>query len=137
MKVYNNGSSVVSFFAGGVKRTISAGASLSISNQYITEIAAAISNLNAAGESVSADFADDAGQVLAFTSGASAGGSQTETMTVTGLLASDTILSVDQKTDGSGGKTIIRYGTPASNALSVTWDADPGSGAVVVVTVKR
>ena len=72
------------------------------------------------------------------TSAASAGGSATESLTVTGLATTDTILAVSQSTAGAGsGKTLIAYGSPAANALSCTWSADPGAGAVVKVAFLR
>lgn len=76
-------------------------------------------------------------------SAASAGGSATETYTVTGLLTTDTILAVTQFVDGAGaGVGILGYGNAsgaaaAANALAVVYDADPGAGAKVRVAIKR
>lgn len=75
-------------------------------------------------------------------SAVSVGGNATEAMTVTGLLTTDTILGVTQFVDGDGAAVgILSYGTAgvaaANNALSVTWNADPGAGAKIRVIVKR
>lgn len=75
--------------------------------------------------------------VLAFTSDASAGGSDTETLTVTGLLATDTILSVTQQTPGSNLQSLIGWSGVVDDSITAQWTADPGSGAVVIVAVKR
>lgn len=76
--------------------------------------------------------------IQAYTSSASAGGAASEAMTVTGLAAGDTILAVSQKTAGAGtGKNLIGWSTQAANALTVTWDANPGAGAVIVVLVQK
>jgi len=78
------------------------------------------------------------GDVLSFDSNASAGGAAAEALTVTGLLATDVILSVDQTTQGGGaGNTIVGFSNQIADGLTVTWDADPGANAVVKVTVKR
>lgn len=86
-------------------------------------------------------YAAEGGEVK-LDSSASVGGNATETLTVTGLLTTDTILSVDQYVDGDGAATgILSWGTAgaaaANDALSVTWNADPGAGAKVRVTVQR
>lgn len=81
--------------------------------------------------------------VTVINSAASAGGNATETMTVTGLLTTDTIVSVDQFVKGAGTYTgPVAFGNAsgnaaANNALSVTFDADPGAGAKVKVAVVR
>lgn len=83
------------------------------------------------------------GSVLSILSAVSAGGNATETMTVTGLLTTDDILAVTQAVDGAGAATgILAYGNAtgqaaANNALSVTWNADPGAGARVKVGISR
>ena len=77
------------------------------------------------------------GDVNTYTSAASAGGAASEAMTFTGLLATDVVLSVDQSVAGAGaGKTIIGFNTQVADGLTIVWDADPGAGAVVVLTVK-
>ena len=75
------------------------------------------------------------GDVNTYTSAASAGGAASEAMTFTGLLATDVVLSVDQSVAGAG-KTIIGFNTQVADGLTIVWDADPGAGAVVVLTVK-
>ena len=76
--------------------------------------------------------------IQTFSSGAGSGGSASETLTVTGLKAGDEILSVSQRIAGGGvGKTVIGWTTVANDALTVQWDADPGAGAIVVVTARR
>lgn len=76
--------------------------------------------------------------IQAYTSAASAGGAASEALTVTGLAAGDTILAVSQKTAGAGtGKNLIGWSTQAADALTVTWDSNPGAGAVVVVLVQK
>lgn len=75
--------------------------------------------------------------LLSFTSSAGSGGGATEAMTLTGFAATDTILSVSQKTPGGNSLPLLGYSTPATNALTGIWSADPGSGAVIVVTVLR
>lgn len=84
-----------------------------------------------------------AATVGAILSSAAAGGSATETMTVTGILTTDTVLGVTQAVDGAGAAVgILAYGNASGNAaandaLSVTWNADPGAGAKVKVSYLR
>lgn len=75
--------------------------------------------------------------ILAFTSSAGAGGAASATLTVTGLLSTDTVLSVSQKTAGANNLPLLGWTTVANNALTVQWSADPGAGGVVVVSIKR
>ncbi len=75
--------------------------------------------------------------ILAFTSAASAGGTPTEALVVTGLLATDTILSVSQSVPGANNLPLLGFNTLANAALTVVYSADPGAGAVIVVAVKR
>lgn len=79
------------------------------------------------------------GQVLQLESAASAGGNATEDdVAVAGLLATDEILSVGQRVPGAGvGKTLIGWADQKDGSLDLTWDADPGAGAIVRVAVKR
>ena len=72
-----------------------------------------------------------------YTSSAGAGGAATEAMTLTGLAAADTIVSVSQKTPGANNLPLLGWTTVAANALTCTWSANPGAGAVVVVKVKK
>ncbi len=76
--------------------------------------------------------------ILAFTSAAGSGSmSGSEVMTVTGLLATDTILSVSQSVPGGNSLPLLGFNTLANDALTAVFSADPGAGAVIVVAVKR
>lgn len=81
--------------------------------------------------------------VAAINSAVSAGGAATETYVVTGLLTTDSILSVGQYVDGAGAAVgIISWGNAsgqaaANDALAVVYNADPGAGAKVRVAVLR
>ena len=76
--------------------------------------------------------------VQAYLSDAGSGGAASEAMTVTGLKASDKILSVTQETEGAGvGKTMIAHSTLVADGLTIKWDADPGAGAKVLVLVRH
>jgi len=75
--------------------------------------------------------------VQTFTSTAGTGGSASEAMVVTGLLASDTIIAVTQKTAGANSLPMLGYSVQANNSLTITWSADPGAGSVILVSVKR
>ena len=70
-------------------------------------------------------------------SAASAGGAASEAMSFPGLKAGDVVMGITQKTAGATGNAIVAYGTPADGTLSVTWDADPGAGAVLTLLVRR
>lgn len=75
--------------------------------------------------------------LIAITSGASSGGGAAEALTVTGLLSTDAVVAVSQKTAGSNGVPLEGWSTVADDALTCSWGADPGAGAVVVVLVQR
>lgn len=75
--------------------------------------------------------------IAVLTSAAGLGGAASEIMTVTGLLASDTILAVTQKTKGANDLPLLGWSTQAANALTGIWSADPGAGSVIQVAVKR
>ncbi len=80
--------------------------------------------------------------VLFFDSAASTGGSSSEVMTVTGLLAStgtstDDIIAVTQVTPGGNNVAITGWSAQADNSLTIQWTANPGAGAIVRVAVKR
>lgn len=77
------------------------------------------------------------GQILVFNSTASSGGAATEALTVTGLLAADTILAVSQKTKGANSTALIGWTTQIDNGITGVWTANPGASAVVQVLVKR
>ncbi len=81
--------------------------------------------------------------IVKIDSDASAGGGATETMVVTGLLTTDTILGVSQFVDGAGAAVgILAWGgatgvCSVASQLSTTWNADPGAGAKIRVAVSR
>ena len=76
-------------------------------------------------------------RVLSFTSSATVGGAASEAVTLTGILATDTILSVSQSVAGAAVLPLLGFNTLANNSLTLVYSADPGSGAIVVVSVKR
>jgi len=82
----------------------------------------------------------DASKLVAVVSGTSTGGTGvTETLTVAGLAAGDTILFVCNSTVGATPANCIvnafSYASPGN--LSVTWIGDPGAGAKVTVCLKK
>jgi len=79
----------------------------------------------------------DALNIQVYTSTAGAGGAATEAMVLTGLAASDVILSVSQKTKGANNLPLLGWSTQAANALTGVWSADPGAGAVITVLVLK
>lgn len=79
----------------------------------------------------------DASKIVVLTSAAGAGGAASAAMTVTGLQATDVIMSVTQKTKGANNLPLLGWTTQAANSLTVQWSADPGAGSVIVVAVKR
>lgn len=76
-------------------------------------------------------------KIFTFNSTASVGGAATEVMTLTGLLATDTILAVTQSVKGAANLPLLGYNTQAVNALTAVWSATPGAGAIIKVTVLR
>jgi len=77
------------------------------------------------------------GTVMVFTSSATVGGAADETLTVTGLLATDTIISVTQKTQGSGNLPLLGWFNQTNDAITGHWIGDPVIGAVLLVAVVR
>lgn len=75
--------------------------------------------------------------ILRFVSSAGAGGAATEVMVLTGIAATDTILSVSQSVKGANSLPLLGFNTLATNALTAVWSADPGANAVIIVTVLR
>jgi hypothetical protein len=80
--------------------------------------------------------------VLTLDSGASAGGAATETLTVTGILTTDTLQAVTQFQKGANGTALIDWGgasgeVAVANQLPVEWTANPGAGAKVRVVFSR
>ncbi len=70
-------------------------------------------------------------------SAVSVGGAASETLTVTGLVTTDTILGVTQKTQGANAEALTEYGTVGTGTLAVKWTGNPGGGAVVRVLIRR
>jgi len=69
--------------------------------------------------------------------GTSVGGAATETLVVTGLAATDTILSVSQRVPGANPAAFLGWANQAADALDVTWPGDPGAGAIIRVAVRK
>lgn len=82
-------------------------------------------------------------QILAFTSDPGPSGVAGTPMfdvvfTVPGLLATDTVLSVTQMTAGASGTlALLGWINQVTNGITGKYVADPGTGSVVVVAVKR
>lgn len=72
-----------------------------------------------------------------YTGAATAGGGATEAVAVTGLGASDVILSVTQRVKGANSLPLLGWQGQAANALTLVYSADPGAGAIVEVFVKK
>jgi len=102
-----------------------------------SEIPTGIPQANVSGLVSALAAKQDAAKLVVYTSGASVGGSASETLVVTGLLSSDTILAVTQKVAGANATALVAHGVPASDALPISWTADPGAGSVVEVYVKK
>lgn len=77
------------------------------------------------------------GSPIALTSNPSVGGAAAESLTITGIKATDQIMSVTQKVKGVADLPILSYNTLIDNALTINWLGDPGPNAVVVVVVRR
>lgn len=72
-----------------------------------------------------------------YASDASAGGSASEAMVVSGLSATDTVLAITQKTKGGNSTAIVQYATLIDNGVTITWTANPGANAIVEVLVLK
>lgn len=75
--------------------------------------------------------------ILVFISNPTTGGAATETLIVTGLLATDTVLAVTQMTKGSGNIPLLGWSGLENDAIDGHWVGDPVIGAVLLITVKR
>ncbi len=93
--------------------------------------------LSSQGTTVAPHWIAPPASILVFASTATAGSNPTETVAVTGVLATDTLLSVSQSVPGMNNLPLIGFNTLANNAITLVYSADPGSGAVVLVSVKR
>jgi hypothetical protein len=81
--------------------------------------------------------------LMTLDSAASAGGGAAETLTVTGLLTTDSIRAISLRKQGANAEALTQYGTAgsgaasATNALPVAFTGDPGAGAIVRVAFTR
>lgn len=76
--------------------------------------------------------------ILAFESVAVGAGYDFATLTVTGLLSTDTIISVSQKVHATvQSAAFVGWDTQTNDSIKGYWSADPGGAATVLVTVKR
>ncbi len=122
---------------------LSGGAGGTIPYQSAADTTQMLSNGNAGdilssqGTTVAPHWIAPPASTLAFNSAATAGSNATETVVVTGVLATDTLLSVSQSVPGANNLPLIGFNTLANNAITLVYSADPGAGAVVVVSVKR
>jgi len=88
-------------------------------------------------EEALADLQENA-NLVKLTSDAGAGGAATEDDNpVTGLLLTDVILSVTQKTPGANNLPLIGYADQKAGTLDFIYSADPGAGAIVELLVSR
>jgi hypothetical protein len=67
-------------------------------------------------------------------SSASLGGATSESLVVTGLLTTSTIIAVTQSVAGANNTAKTGYTNSSNGHLTVFWTADPGAGAKVVVS---
>lgn len=94
-----------------------------------------LANPTAAQHAATKTYVDNRIQV--FSSAASSGGASTEALTVTGLLSTDTVISVSQKTPGGNNTALIGWSTLVNNGITGIWTANPGANAIVIVAVIR
>jgi hypothetical protein len=95
---------------------------------------------NMADPTLAQDAANKAyvdGKILVFTSSATVGGAAAEALTVTGLLATDTIIAVTQSMVGASNLPLLYWSAQANNSLTGHWVGDPSIGATLLVAVKR
>ena len=64
-------------------------------------------------------------------------GSSTQTLSVPGLLATDTILAVTQATSGTHNSYITQYDIAGDGQMTFMWNANPGNGTIVNVLVRH
>jgi len=75
--------------------------------------------------------------IVSLLSDAAAGGAGTEALTVTGLKATDTILSVSQSVVGANDLPLLSFDTQIDDGLTVNYSADPGAGSKILVLALR
>lgn len=104
----------------------------------------AASFIGLGGTSIAGKVQADASQPLIsiLNSNASSGGGASETLTVTGLLTTDSLLSVTQYVKGANSTAVNGWGgatgvCASNDQLAVTWTADPGANAKVRVVLSR
>jgi hypothetical protein len=118
---------------------IATNANLSISAQAAITASHGVNDVNSSAEPAGA-VATAMGKIVAYLSAASVGSTgATETLAVTGLEATDTILAVSAAVVGAtpANCAVSAFGAPGAASLSVTWIGDPGAGAKVLVLVKK
>lgn len=65
------------------------------------------------------------------------GGNADESVAVSGLLSTDTILSMDQETPGTNNISLIGFDTITDGVMTIHWSSDPGPGATMNIYIKR
>lgn len=72
-------------------------------------------------------------------SAVSAGGAANETLTVTGLLTTDVVISARMTTEGANNVAVKTFAKACAIAgqYAVEWTADPGAGAIVTLAIQR
>jgi hypothetical protein len=76
-------------------------------------------------------------QDVLLTSDPSVGGGISETLNVTGILLSDTIISATQSVAGGNNTALTAYNILGDGIMNAQWSGDPGAGAIVNILVKR
>lgn len=79
-------------------------------------------------------LASKQGSISSVLSAATAGGSATESVVVTGLLTTSTILAVSQSVKGSNSLPLLGFTNSTNGHLTIIYSADMGTGAKVIVT---
>ena len=79
----------------------------------------------------------ESNKLQVYTSAVGVSGDSTPTVVVTGLGASDTILSVTQSANGVSNLPLLGWSNQLANSLDLVYSADPGNGFIVKVLVKK
>ena len=82
-------------------------------------------------------WSSQSANILVFTSSTDVSGASSEAVTFTGLLATDTILAVTQVTPGGTNLPLLGFSAQGNDTLTLRWVADPSTGYVIQVAVKR
>jgi hypothetical protein len=104
-----------------------------------------VANPSIAQDAATKDYVDTAiagipagSNILMFTSGAIIGApGLSQQMTVTGLLSTDTIISVTQKTPAAASLPLLGWFGQINDAINGIWLGDPAGTPVLLVAVKR